>query len=113
MTSHIVLSVAAVVLSWTLVHIVFALRYAHVYYHDAHKVKRDDIKGGLIFPDGNSPDYLDFTYFSFVIGMTCQVSDVQIAAKGMRWLALVHGVISFVFNTAIIAVFVNIVAGLL
>ncbi len=111
--SHVALSVGAVVLSWALVHTLFALRYAHFYYREAHKVDRDEIKGGLIFPDDEAPDYLDFLYFSFIIGMTCQVSDVQIARKSMRRMATVHGLISFVFNTAILAVFVNIVAGLI
>ncbi len=113
LTTHVALSVAAVVLSWALVHTLFALRYAHFFYADAHKLKRDDIKGGLMFPGGGGPDYLDFAYFSFVIGMTCQVSDVQIADKAMRRLATVHGLIAFLFNTAILAVFVNIVAGLI
>jgi uncharacterized membrane protein len=109
--AHVTLSVAAIVLSWTLVHTLFSLRYAHWYYACAHKVNREDIDGGLIFPEDKNPDYLDFTYFSFVIGMTCQVSDVQISSKQMRRLATVHGLISFAFNTAILAMFVNIVAG--
>jgi uncharacterized membrane protein len=111
--AHVILSVAAIVLSWTLVHTLFSLRYAHHYYVDAHKMDRDAIEGGLIFPGDNSPDYFDFAYFSFVIGMTCQVSDVQISSKTMRRLATVHGLISFAFNTAILAMFVNIVAGLI
>lgn len=111
--AHVTLSVAAIVLSWTLVHTLFTLRYAHFYYIDAHKVNRDDIEGGLVFPGDENPDYLDFAYFSFVIGMTCQVSDVQISSKTMRRLATVHGLISFAFNTAILAMFVNIVAGLI
>jgi uncharacterized membrane protein len=110
---HVTLSVAAILLSWTLVHTLFGLRYAHIYYIDAHKFERDEIEGGLVFPGDDSPDYLDFAYFSFVIGMTCQVSDVQISSKKMRRLAILHGVISFVFNTAILAMFVNIVAGLI
>jgi uncharacterized membrane protein len=111
--THVILSVAAIVFSWTLVHTLFGLRYAHHYYINAHQVDRDAIEGGLIFPGDNSPDYLDFAYFSFVIGMTCQVSDVQISSKTMRRLATVHGLISFAFNTAILAMFVNIVAGLI
>jgi uncharacterized membrane protein len=110
---HIGLSVSAIVLSWMLVHTLFCLRYAHGYYIDAHKVDRGDVAGGLIFPGGESPDYLDFAYFSFVIGMTCQVSDVQVSSKTMRRLATIHGLISFVFNTAILAMFVNIIASLL
>ena len=111
LAGHIVMSVIAVVLSWMLVHTVFTLRYAHVYFHDARDVKRDDITGGLSFPGKGSPNYMDFAYFSFVIGMTCQVSDVQVCSPHMRRLALVHGLISFAFNTAILAMFVNIVAG--
>ena len=109
---HIALSMTAVVVSWVLVHTIFALRYAHVYFWDARKVERESISGGLVFPGKHVPDYLDFAYFSFVIGMTCQVSDVQISSRRMRRLALVHGVISFAFNTAILAMFVNIIAGL-
>jgi uncharacterized membrane protein len=109
---HITLSVTAVVLSWFLVHTIFALRYAHFYFWDARKVERQAISGGLIFPGKETPGYLDFAYFSFVIGMTCQVSDVQISSPKMRRLALVHGLISFAFNTAILAMFVNIIASL-
>ena len=110
---HIVLSVTAVVISWMLVHTIFALRYSHLYFRDAHKFERQAISGGLIFPGKESPDYFDFAYFSFVVGMTCQVSDVQISASKMRRLVLVHGLISFAFNTAILAMFVNIIAGLI
>ncbi len=109
---QITLSVTAVFLSWTLVHTIFALRYAHLYYWDARKVERHAISGDLIFPGHGSPDYLDFAYFSFVVGMTCQVSDVQVASPRMRRHALAHGLISFAFNTAILAMFVNIIAGL-
>jgi uncharacterized membrane protein len=110
---HIVLSVTAVVLSWMLVHTIFALRYSLLYFRDAHKLERHAISGGLIFPGKESPDYFDFAYFSFVVGMTCQVSDVQISASKLRRLVLVHGLISFAFNTAILAMFVNIIAGLI
>jgi uncharacterized membrane protein len=109
---HITLSVAAVVLSWWLVHTIFTLRYAHLYFLDARKVERSAISGGLLFPGKGSPNYLDFAYFSFVVGMTCQVSDVQVCSTKMRGLVLVHGLISFAFNTAILAMFVNIIAGL-
>ena len=110
---HICLAVGDVILSWTLVHTLFALRYAHRYYTGAKSGPRDAVAGGLIFPGKGSPDYLDFAYLSFVIGMTCQVSDVQISARPIRRLALVQGLIAFAFNTAILAMFVNIVAGLL
>jgi len=112
LAAHVALSLSAVALSWTLVHTIFALRYAHFYFWDAREVERHKIDGGLAFPGECVPDYMDFAYFSFVIGMTCQVSDVQITSSKMRRLALIHGVISFAFNTAILAMFVNIIAGL-
>ncbi|HEX4139207.1 MAG TPA: DUF1345 domain-containing protein [Candidatus Methylacidiphilales bacterium] len=112
MLVHVLASAGAVLISWTFVHTIFALRYAHFYFANAHEVERHATAGGLIFPGKDVPSYPDFAYFSFVIGMTCQVSDVQISAPEMRRLALVHGLISFVFNTAILAMFVNIVAGL-
>jgi uncharacterized membrane protein len=99
-------AVATIALSWTAVHTSFALHYAHEYY-------RGRKPGGLQFPsgtDGEKPDYWDFVYFSFVIGMTAQVSDVGITDKIIRRTATVHGIISFVFNTALLALTVNIAA---
>jgi uncharacterized membrane protein len=107
------LAAVAVILSWALVHTVFSLRYAHLYFFDARDVERHDVSGGLQFPGKQSPGFMDFAYFSFIIGMTCQVSDVQISDPRLRRLALVHGLISFAFNTAILAMFVNIIAGLI
>ncbi len=108
---HAALSIAAVLSSWTLVHTMFAMRYAHAYYGDSDLPETH--AGGLDFPNDEAPDYLDFAYFSFVIGMTCQVSDVQITAKSLRTLALVHGILSFCFNTVILALTINTVSGLL
>ena len=112
-TAHIILSLSAIAFSWLLVHTIFSIHYARLYYIDAPKKKRDAIEGGLEFPGDEKPDYIDFAYFSFVIGMTSQVSDVQISSKIMRRMATVHGIISFAFNTAILAMFVNIVASLI
>ena len=109
---HIGLSVVAVICSWLLVHTVFALRYAHIFYGS----KEDEVEkrhGGLEFPDTKDPDYLDFVYFSYVIGMTCQVSDVQIASRRLRRIALLHGVLSFGFNTIILALSINVISGLI
>ena len=100
------LAVITIALSWTLVHTTFALHYAHEYY-------RGRKPGGLQFPSGDTrdhADYWDFVYFSFVIGMTAQVSDVGITDKIIRRTATVHGIISFVFNTALLALMVNIAA---
>lgn len=95
--------------SWLATHVVFALRYAHEYY----ETTSEGVRGGLLFPGGQPPDYWDFLYFAVVIGMTFQVSDVQIADRGLRRLALVHGVFGFTFNTVIVALTVNLAAGLL
>ncbi len=107
----VALTIFSVFESWLLVHTTFALHYAHGYYRAPDD---DDTPGdGLDFPGEKRPDYLDFAYFSFVIGMTSQVSDVAITSRSIRRLALIHGVISFVFNTIILASSVNVVAGLL
>ena len=99
-----------IVASWTLVHTVFALHYAHYFYGDDQTRAGLQDRGGLAFPGGDEPDYWDFLYFSFVVGMTCQVSDVQVTSKAMRRLTLMHGVLSFFFNTVILALAVNVVA---
>ena len=112
--THLLLAVGTVLCSWTLLHTIFALHYAHLYYQRGDEVDRDDEPGdGLEFPNTKRPDFLDFTYFSFVIGMTFQVSDVQITAPAIRRLALVHGLLSFMFNTVILALAINLASGLL
>jgi uncharacterized membrane protein len=111
LTLPVVLALGTVALSWILLHTVYSLHYAHVYYGDSDEDDKHD--GGLQFPGDELPDYLDFAYFSFVVGMTCQVSDVTINSKRMRRLALMHGVISFAFNTFILALLINTVSGLL
>lgn len=108
---HIPLAVLTVVASWLLVHTVLALHYAHICYHLAEE-KRDKPLS-LIFPEEPQPDFLDFAYFSFVIGMTCQVSDVQIASRRIRRLVLWHGLLSFGFNTVILALTLNLASALL
>jgi uncharacterized membrane protein len=108
---HIGLSVVAVGSSWLLVHTVFTLRYAHTYY-DA-KPDGSDV-GGLDFPGGDKePDYLDIAYFAFVVGMTAQTADVSISGRAQRRLALLHGLISFSFNTALVALVISGVGGVL
>ena len=111
-TAHILLSMASVIVSWWLVHTLFTMRYAHFYYSPDDDTPNDQRKG-LEFPgDEKEPDYLDFVYFSFVIGMTFQVSDVEISSRQIRRLALLHAVISFSFNTAIPALSINVVSSL-
>jgi uncharacterized membrane protein len=114
LTLHILLSVAAVISSWVLVHTLFVFRYAHLYYQSRPKGKaQDKYLEGLEFPEEDEPDYLDFSYFSFVIGMTFQVSDVTISSKQIRRLALLHGLISFAFNTVIVALSINVISGMM
>jgi uncharacterized membrane protein len=103
---QLALAMVTIALSWVGVHTTFALHYAHDYYRGAKP-------GGLQFPSGDKNDhvdYWDFVYFSFVIGMTAQVSDVGITDRIIRRTATVHGIISFVFNTALVALMVNIAA---
>lgn len=113
LTLHLTLSAVTVVCSWLLMHTMFTLHYAHSYYRDESQTPNEDKTGGLDFPSQNQPDYWDFLYFSFVIGMTCQTSDVALTSCPMRRLALIHGVITFFFNTVILALSINIVAGLI
>ena len=97
-------------MSWGLVHTTFSIRYAHLYYGNSSS---KDVKGhGLDFPGDVDPDFIDFAYFSFVIGMTFQVSDVEISSRRIRRLTLVHSLISFIFNTVIVALTINALAGL-
>lgn len=111
-TGHVVLSMVSVVVSWWLVHTIFTMRYAHMYYSTDPDGDNKKPIGGLQFPSEDEPDYLDFVYFSFVLGTTFQVSDVEISARPIRRLALVHGLIAFAFNTAILALSINVVSGL-
>jgi len=103
---ELIFATLTIALSWVAVHTTFALHYAHDYYRGAKP-------GGLQFPSGDEhdhADYWDFVYFSFVIGMTAQVSDVGITDKTIRRTATAHGIISFIYNTALVALMVNIAA---
>jgi uncharacterized membrane protein len=104
-------SLSPVMFSWALLHTVFTTRYAHLY-HDHNRLDTGTDIGGIAFPGKEAPDYLDFAYFSFVIGMTFQVSDVVIQSKVIRRFVLMHSIISFVFNTIIVALTINSIAGL-
>lgn len=107
---YVALSVAGVLTAWLLVHTLFTLRYAHLYYDP----ERDGGEGGLLFPGpATEPDYLDFAYFAFVIGMTAQTADVSISGRTLRRVSLLHGLISFGFNTAVVALTVGAVANVL
>ena len=104
------LAAVTILLSWLFAHTAFAIHYAHDYYTD----RAERLSPGLQFPgDESDPDYWDFLYFSFVVGMTCQVSDVQVATRVWRRLVLAHGVVSFLFNTVVVALSINLLAGAL
>lgn len=104
----LMLASVSLLLSWLFMNTMFALHYAHAYYGDDQHNKA---RGGLEFPGEKDPDYWDFAYFAMVVGMTFQVSDVQICDRRLRHIALLHSVIAFFFNVVIIAITVNIVAG--
>lgn len=102
-----VTAVSGMLVSWVMIHTVFTFHYAHLYYNDGKKAAR-----GLDFPGTEDPDYLDFAYFAFVIGCTFQVSDVTIRSRSLRRLVLLHGLLSFGLNTFVVALMVNLVAGI-
>ena len=102
---QLALAVITIVLSWIFTHTIFALHYAHDYYGE-----RGDRRSGLAFPGEEDPDYWDFVYFSFVIGMTSQVSDVTITSKPIRRTVNAHGIVAFFFNATLLALTVNIAA---
>src|SRR5262245_34119654 len=102
---ELALATTTIVLSWVLIHTIFALHYAHDYYGE-YGAKQS----GLNFPGDEPPDYWDFVYFSFVIGMTSQVSDVAVASRAIRRTVIAHRVVSFFFNVALLALMVNIAA---
>ncbi len=114
---HVGLAGLTILLSWAFAHTMFAIHYAHVFYGDSRRgvspANLAAVAGGLAFPTEDNPDYWDFLYFSFVVGMTCQVSDVQVTGRVMRRLTLGHGIIAFLFNTVILALTINLLAGLL
>lgn len=107
--AELALAMVTIASSWAAVHTTFSLHYAHQFY-------RGPKPGGLAFPEGDkpeNPDYWDFVYFSFVIGMTAQTSDVGITDKSIRRTTTAHGIVSFIFNTALVALMVNIAASAL
>jgi uncharacterized membrane protein len=116
--AQLALAGVTILLSWTFMHTIFALHYAHEYYGErglgksVENAADNAAKGsGLNFPGEQAPDYWDFVYFSFVIGMTSQVSDVAVTSRPLRRLVAAHGVASFIFNVTLLALMVNIAAG--
>jgi uncharacterized membrane protein len=102
--SQLMFASATILLSWAFVHLIFATHYAHGFYSEGPAAS------GLKFPGGEKPDYLDFVYFAFVIGMTFQVSDVAVTSRSIRQTVLAHAIVSFLFNVALLAIMINIAA---
>ncbi|MCB2380287.1 DUF1345 domain-containing protein [Hymenobacter sp. BT635] len=110
---HVALSAGAVVGAWLLVHSVFALRYAHIYFSENQATDPPDTLGGLEFAGAPPASYWDFAYFAFVVGMTAQTADVTVSSTRMRRLVMLHGLLAFAFNTSIVALTINLLAGIL
>jgi uncharacterized membrane protein len=117
--AQLALAGMTILLSWIFMHTIFALHYAHDFYSEnasdksAHTAEKTTKGSGLSFPGEPTPDYWDFVYFSFVIGMTSQVSDVAVTSRPLRRLVAAHGVVSFLFNVTLLALLVNIAASAL
>jgi uncharacterized membrane protein len=108
---YLPVAITGMLASWTMVHTTLTFHYANLYYDD-DETDVSKHAGGLEFPKEKCPDYIDFAYFSFVIGMTFQVSDVEISARVIRRTALAHGLLSFALNTFVVALTINLIAGL-
>lgn len=106
----VIIAVSGMMLSWVMVHTIFTFHYAHLYYFRANN--DTPCNQALSFPGTEKPDYLDFAYFSFVIGMTFQVSDVEISSRLIRRTTLTHALLSFALNTFVVALTINLIAGL-
>lgn len=108
---HIGLALATIFGSWLFVHLTFALHYAHEYFGVARADAEGHWRGGIEFPGAEKPDYFDFLYFALVIGVACATADTNISGRSLRRLATLHGVLSFFYNNAVLAMTINIGAG--
>ena len=104
----LVATIVAAVLAWSFTHTAYALHYAHLYYGPSGNLP-PDCTSGLLFPGCPDPDDLDFAYFAFTIGMTFQVSDVQISSRSIRRTVLWHALLAFAYNTVIVALMLNLI----
>jgi uncharacterized membrane protein len=111
---HLGLTVLTVIDSWMFMHLTFAIHYAHEYYDElrANPDKKLEERGGLSFPGGEPPNYVDFLYYAYVIGLASQTADVATTSRSMRMLTAVHGGLAFFYNLAIIGLTVNIASGI-
>lgn len=108
---HIGLALATIFGSWLFVHMTFALHYAHEYFGVARADSEGHWRGGIEFPGAEKPDYFDFLYFAYVIGVACATADTNISGRSLRRLATLHGILSFFYNNAVLAMTINIGAG--
>jgi uncharacterized membrane protein len=111
---HLGLAAVTILSAWTFIHLIFAQHYAHEFYVEREEERKlpEEMRGGLLFPGCVQPSYADFIYFSFVIGCASQTADVSTTSTTMRMVSLIHGVISFFFNTTVLALTINIGSGL-
>lgn len=109
--AHVALAFGTVAVSWMMVQLVFALHYAHEYYDENAAQAGLDMQG-LAFPGGEAPDYWDFVHFAFVIGVAAQTADIAFTSKELRRIGTVHSLVAFAFNTVIVALTINLLAGL-
>ena len=103
----VALVIGSLALSWLFSNAVYALHYAHVFY----RAGQGGDAGGLDFPGGSEPDYWDFAYFAFTLGMTFQTSDVGVTTRGLRKVVLFHCLAAFVFNIGVLAFTINVLGG--
>jgi len=110
--AHMGLSLLAIFLSWILLHTMYGFYYARLYYQKVEDARERGWRKGLIFPEGEQPDYVDFLYYSFTIAMCYQTSDVTIVSRQMRRITLVHALLSFLFVTGILGLVINVISNL-
>ena len=110
---HVLIGIATILLSWFFLNTMFALHYAHDYYREIDSPQGRKTREGLLFPGQRKPDYWDFLYFATSFGAASQTSDVSILTKPLRRLATLHAIISFSFNTAVLALTINLAVAMI
>lgn len=112
---HLSLAAATIISAWTFTHIIFAQHYAHEYFIEraSERDLPEEYRGGLHFPGTKAPEFFDFVYFAFIIGVASQTADIEICSPPMRRVSLIHSLVSFLFNTTILALTINIASGLI
>ena len=113
-TVRVLAAFLTLAMSWMFVHLIFALHYAHEYYapDPTEGLEEDGLRGGLRFPGDVEPDYWDFVHFAVVIGVASQTADIEFTSRTQRRIGTIHGLVSFVFNTVVLALTINLLAGL-